>query len=73
MNDSIILSRRATFRAATKGMRAYTIALVMNSIRRGYDWRGCSKCELCEVFADGELSSVSGQELRRLLSAAKPS
>ena len=70
-NDSIAASRRATFKAATTGMRAYLVALALNRVRRGYDWRGCCKRDLCEEFATGKLSTMPGRELRAAIARAK--
>lgn len=69
-NESIEPSRRATFRAAAKGMRAYTIALRINGDRWAtpdIDWRGCTKGHLEDEFATGKLSHLAGVELRRIL------
>lgn len=68
MNESIEPSRRATFRAATKGLRAYTVALKLAraKVRPGIDFRGCTKRQLEDDFATegGLLREVSGELLR---------
>jgi hypothetical protein len=62
--------RRATFKAATVGMRAYTISLAMNRMLPGHEWRGCSKSELCDVYMG---CGKTGAELRRFLTPGKRS
>lgn len=70
MNDSIIPSRRATFKAATIGMHAWVIAKVCNTLRPGWDFRGCTKKQLREEFASGDLAHVSGREFRAAIDQA---
>lgn len=60
--------REATFKAATRGLSAYRIALALNRLSpRGTDWRGCKKSELAEEFADGRLAGITGAELRSVI------
>lgn len=39
------------FKTAVKGVPAYTVALALNSITPGVDWRGCSKKDMAEEWA----------------------
>lgn len=57
-------ARGATFKAATKGLSAYKTALVCNTLRPAFDFRGEAKSVLMKEFCSGYLSHISGQQLR---------
>lgn len=61
--------RRATFRAATTGLRAYTIAIRLRDakVRPGIDFRGCTKREIESDYIDGMLSHLNGSDLRKAM------
>lgn len=68
-SHTIIESRRATFRAATRGLHSYRLAKALNKLRPGYDWRGCGKNAMRDEFSSGLLAEVSGQKLRAAIAA----
>lgn len=61
-------SRFATFTATFRGVNAYRVALALNFIRPGVDFRGCNKRDMAEEFAKGLLKFVPGSRLRHALS-----
>lgn len=69
--DKTVLSmaesyRRATFRAATKGLRAYDVGRALTN--RAWNWRGSTKRDLEENFIHGFGNlNMSGQDLRARL------
>ena len=69
MNESTEWQRRATFKAAAKGMTAYTIALRLQPILRWVDFRGSTKRHMQDQFAieGGHLRHLTGQMLRSAL------
>lgn len=56
--------RLATIRAAARGMTAYDLARVCNSLRPGVDFRGMGKKALYREFAKGMLRLEDGAGLR---------
>lgn len=74
-NHSLTVCRRAWFRQATIGMRAYTIALRLLDEKScsGVDFRGCTKQELEDEYATegGNLRHLTITELRAILAQEK--
>lgn len=59
--------RRGTFQAATKGLSNWRIALALNLLNPGLDWRGSSKGDMLKAWIGQgafDLSEHTGSDLR---------
>jgi len=63
--------RLATFRAATRGLRAHNVAKALLLITRGIDGRGMGKRSMADEFARGYWRDVSGAALRDAVRAVQ--
>lgn len=63
--------RAATFRAATKGLSVWRVAKALNLLRHGRDWRGSTKGDMSAAFVNGDLSHLTGQQLRAAIAKAE--
>lgn len=63
--------RRATFRAATWGVHPWRIAKALNTLTPGIDWRGSSKKQMSQAFAQADgisnLHRCLGVDLRKAI------
>jgi hypothetical protein len=56
--------RYANFTSAVKGLSNWQIAKCFNVLDSGSDYRGMNKTTMAQHFIDGDMSHVTGEQLR---------